>query len=151
MASEEIVYNCVLNWINFDKKNREDYLPKLMTHVRFPLLSPQFLTDVCDKEAMLKKSFECRDMLDEAKRFYLRPDCRAEMSGVQYRMRVGNCQNTLCLFQLKSNIDTLICLNYLGSDENLVMLGGFGSQQKPLDIVEAFCPRTNTWSTLPVI
>lgn len=106
MASEEIVYNCVLNWINFDKKSREDYLPKLMAHVRFPLLSPQFLTDVCDKEAMLKKSFECRDMLDEAKRFYLRPDCRSEMSGVQYRMRVGNCQNSLSLFQPKSNIDT---------------------------------------------
>ena len=93
VASEEIVYNCVLNWINHDKKNREQHMPKLMAHVRFPLLSPQFLTDVCDKEAMLKKSFECRDMLDEAKRFYLRPDCRADMNGVQYKMRVGKSQS----------------------------------------------------------
>lgn len=95
MASEEIVYSCVLNWINFDKKGREQYLPKLMAHVRFPLLSPQFLTDICDKEPMLKKSFECRDMLDEAKRFYLRPDCRAEMNGVRYRMRVGKLRDKL--------------------------------------------------------
>jgi hypothetical protein len=31
------------------------------------------------------------------------------------------------------------------------MLGGFGFQQKPLDIVEKYCPRTNTWTTLPVL
>lgn len=37
-----------------------------------------------------------------------------------------------------------------GKDEQLVMLGGFGFQQKPLDVVEKYCPRTNTWATLPV-
>ena len=30
------------------------------------------------------------------------------------------------------------------------MLGGFGFQQKPLDVVEKYSPRTNTWTTLPV-
>jgi kelch-like protein 12 len=124
VPNEEVVYNCVFNWINFDKKNREQHLPKLMIHVKLPLLSPQFLTDVCDKENMIKRSFECRDMLDEAKKFYLRPDCRAEMSGERFQIRTGK-------------------------DENLVMLGGFGFQQKPLDVVELYNPRTNQWSTLP--
>ena len=64
-------------------------------------------------------------MLDEAKKFHLRPDCRFEMVGPQFRMRTGK-------------------------DENLIMVGGFGFQQKPLDIVEKYCPRTNTWSQLPV-
>jgi kelch-like protein 12 len=64
-------------------------------------------------------------MLDEAKKFYLRPDCRAEMSGLRFQMRTGK-------------------------DEYLVMLGGFGFQQKPLDVVEKYCPRTNTWTSLPV-
>lgn len=89
VPNEEVVYNCVFNWINFDKKNREQFLPKLMTYVRLSLLSPQFLTDVCDKEAMIKRSFECRDMLDEAKKFYLRPDCRAEMNGLRFKIRTG--------------------------------------------------------------
>ena len=65
VANEELVYNCVFNWINFDRKSREEYLPQLMVHLRLPLLSPQFLTDVCDKEVMIKQSFECRDILDE--------------------------------------------------------------------------------------
>ncbi len=122
------MYNCVLAWILADKRGREPYLPKLMAHVRFPLLSPAFLTDICDKEILIKKSFECRDMLDEAKRFYLRPDCRTEMmlGGTRFKIRTG-------------------------IDENLVMLGGFGIQQKPLDTVEAYCPRTNTWSNLPAL
>lgn len=125
VANEEIVYNCVFNWINFDKKNREQHLPTLMAHIRMPLLSPQFLTDVCDKELLIKQSFECRDILDEAKRYYLRPDCRFEMSGDRFRIRTGK-------------------------DEYLVMLGGFGSQQKPLEVVEKYCPRTNTWTNLTV-
>ena len=82
------------------------------------------MKDVCDKEVMIKRSFECRDMLDEAKKFYLRPDCRAEMSGHRFQIRTGK-------------------------DEHLVMLGGFGFQQKPLDVVEKYCPRTNTWTPLP--
>jgi kelch-like protein 12 len=119
------VYNCVFEWINYDRKNREEFLPRLMSYIRLPLLTPQFLTDVCDKEEMIKMSFECRDMLDEAKRFYLRPDCRSEMSGNRFRLRTGK-------------------------DENLIMLGGFGFQQKPLDVVEKYCPRRNTWTALTV-
>ena len=115
----------MFNWINFDKKNREQHLPKLLKHVRLPLLSPQFLTDVCDNETMIKKSFDCRDLLDEAKKYYLRPDCRPEMNGSRFQIRTGK-------------------------DEHLVMLGGFGFQQKPLDIVEKYCPRTNKWTQLPV-
>ncbi len=127
VASEEIVYNCVFNWINYDQENREQYLPNLLQHVRLSLLSPQFLTDVCDIEIMIKKSFECRDMLDEAKKFYLRPDCRSEFqNNPRFKLRTGK-------------------------DEQLVMIGGFGFQQKPLDIVEKYCPRSNTWTQLPVI
>lgn len=124
VANEQVVYNCVIKWINGDKKEREKYLANILQHVRLPLLSPQFLTDVCDKEIMIKKSFECRDMLDDAKKFYLRPDCHAEMNDSRYKIRTGK-------------------------NENLVMLGGFGFHQKPLDIVEKYCPRTNTWSQLP--
>ena len=125
MPNEEVVYNCVMNWINFDQENREQYLPRLLQHIRLPLLSPQFLTDVCDSENMIKRSFECRDMLDEAKKFYLRPDIRAEMKDTRFKLRTGK-------------------------DEQLIMLGGFGFQQKPLDIVERYCPRNNSWTTLQV-
>ena len=68
---------------------REQCIGRLLQHVRLPLLSPQFITDVCDEEPMIKKSFECRDMLDEAKKFYLRPDCHAEMNDIRFKIRTG--------------------------------------------------------------
>jgi kelch-like protein 12 len=83
------------------------------------------LTDVCDNEILIKTSIKCRDLLDEAKRFYLRPELRAEMTGIQFKARSGK-------------------------DENLIIMGGFGFNQKPLDVVEKYSPRTNTWSNLPV-
>jgi kelch-like protein 12 len=123
VLNEEIVYKCIFAWINHDKLKREKYLPNLIMHIKLPLLSPQFLTDVCDREEMIKKSHLCRDMLDEAKKYYLRPDCRSEMSGSRFNIRAGK-------------------------DEHLVMLGGFGFQQKPLDVVEMYSPRTDSWTSL---
>ena len=32
----------------------------------------------------------------------------------------------------------------------LVVLGGFGNQQMPIDIVEKFDPKTSEWTSLPV-
>ena len=125
VSNEEIVYNAVFNWLNHDLENRREYLPELISHIRLPLLSPKFLTDVCDKEILIKNSFDCRDFLDEAKKYYLRPDLRSEMNGVRFKIRTGK-------------------------EEHLVILGGFGSQQRPLDIVEKYCPKLDTWITLPV-
>jgi kelch-like protein 12 len=125
VSSEEIVYNAVLHWIHTDTVVRSGYLYDLLKHNRLPLLTPKFLTDVCDQEILIKTSIKCRDLLDEAKRFYLRPELRSEMTGMQFKTRSGK-------------------------NENLIILGGFGPQQKPLDSVEKYSPRTNTWSNLPV-
>ena len=38
----------------------------------------------------------------------------------------------------------------LGCEELLVVLGGFGHQQSPIDTVEKFDPKSDTWDTLPV-
>ncbi len=64
-------------------------------------------------------------MLDEAKKYYLRPDCRSEMNGIRFKIRSGK-------------------------EEHLVILGGFGSQQRPLDIVEKYSPKSDNWQHLPV-
>lgn len=89
VPNEEVIYNAVLSWLKYNDEERSKHLSQLIGHIRFPLLSPKFLTDVCDKEPMIKRSFECRDLLDEAKKFYLRPDCRSEMTGARFKPRNG--------------------------------------------------------------
>lgn len=98
VTNEQTVYNCVFKWINFEKANREQYISQLLQYVRLPLLSPQFITDVCDEESMIKKSFECRDMLDQAKKFYLRPDCHAEMNDIRFKIRTGSHFKIIFIF-----------------------------------------------------
>jgi len=37
-----------------------------------------------------------------------------------------------------------------GCNDVLVVLGGFGNQQMPVDTVEKFDPKTQEWQSLPV-
>ena len=43
-----------------------------------------------------------------------------------------------------------LCFSLLGAKEVLLVIGGFGSQQSPIDIVEKYDPKTQEWSFLPV-
>lgn len=41
-------------------------------------------------------------------------------------------------------------LGFSGAKEVLLVIGGFGSQQSPIDIVEKYDPKTQEWTFLPV-
>lgn len=48
--SEEPVFEAVLNWVKHKRKEREPFLPDMLEHVRMPLLTPRYITDVIDAE-----------------------------------------------------------------------------------------------------
>ncbi|KAF2975609.1 hypothetical protein EK904_003877 [Melospiza melodia maxima] len=76
-------------------------------------------------QPFIRCSLQCRDLVDEAKKFHLRPELRSQMQGPRTRAR-------------------------LGANEVLLVIGGFGSQQSPIDVVEKYDPKTQEWSFLPV-
>ena len=41
IPNEEIIYQALLMWVNHDLAARKKFLPKLMSHIRLPLMSPQ--------------------------------------------------------------------------------------------------------------
>uniref|UniRef100_A0A672S5A5 Kelch like family member 12 n=1 Tax=Sinocyclocheilus grahami TaxID=75366 RepID=A0A672S5A5_SINGR len=124
--SEEPVFEAVLNWVKHNRKEREPYLPDLLEYVRMPLLTPRYITDVIDIEPLIRCSLPCRDLVDEAKKFHLRPELRSEMQSPRTQAR-------------------------LGAKEVLLVIGGFGSQQSPIDVVEKYDPKSREWSFLPNI
>ncbi|KAG8588840.1 hypothetical protein GDO81_006119 [Engystomops pustulosus] len=124
--SEEPVFEAVINWVKHNKQHREKSLPQLLQYVRMPLLTPRYITDVIDTEPLIRCSLQCRDLVDEAKKFHLRPELRSQMQGPRTRVR-------------------------LGANEVLLVIGGFGSQQSPIDVVEKYDPKTQEWSFLPSI
>ncbi|XP_013401829.1 kelch-like protein 12 [Lingula anatina] len=126
VSSEEPVFEAVLNWVKLDLEKRTEDLPKLLQLVRLPLLSVRYITDVVDNQSLIKASHACRDLVDEAKTFHLRPDLRSQLHGSRTKPRTG-------------------------SVEVLVVVGGFGAMQNPVDSAEMFDPKSNEWESLPCL
>ena len=66
----------MLTWVKHDPELRSEALPQLLSCVRMPLLTPQFLTDTIAPEPLIRSSMECRDLLDAARDFHLMPERR---------------------------------------------------------------------------
>ncbi|XP_016662577.1 kelch-like protein 2 isoform X2 [Acyrthosiphon pisum] len=64
--SEEKVYECVINWVKHKLNDRYDSLPKLMEHVRLPLISLKYISTNVVVEPLLKNSSKCKDYIIEA-------------------------------------------------------------------------------------
>ena len=71
VPSEEKVYESVIAWVNHDLEERGQYLPKLMEHVRLPLLSKDYLLKRVDTEGLFKVHAACKDYIIEALKFHL--------------------------------------------------------------------------------
>ncbi|XP_029342509.1 kelch-like protein 3 isoform X2 [Acyrthosiphon pisum] len=65
---EEEVFECVIKWVKHDLDCRNDFLPKLMEHVRLPLLKPDILLNI-SKEPLLSNSSKCYNYIIEALHF----------------------------------------------------------------------------------
>jgi hypothetical protein len=60
---------------------------QVLEHVRLPLLSPYFLHDCVESQAVVRQSSECRHLVEEAKMFHLLPDRRAELQSLRTKHR----------------------------------------------------------------
>ncbi len=76
VKKEEDVYSSIIQWVKQDPTERSQHLSKLLEHARLPMLSVSFLMKEVDNESLVKSSVECRDILDEAKKFHLLPEQR---------------------------------------------------------------------------
>ncbi len=124
VRSEEDVYRAVESWVLHDTEARKDALPALLQHVRLPLLSTPFLTQHVESNLFVKRSLECRDLLDQAKNFHLMPEQFWHSMLTQFRPR-------------KSTVGVLFAI------------GGRGAVGEPFSCVECYSFRTNQWHEGP--
>lgn len=88
VASEEIVYKAVLDWIRYSESTRKDFLPNILSNVRLGLFNPKFLVSTVSDEPLIKANLKCRDLVDEAKNYLLLPSERADRQGARTKPRV---------------------------------------------------------------
>ncbi|XP_029627287.1 kelch-like protein 3 isoform X3 [Salmo trutta] len=67
------VFEAIVAWIKHDKEARLEHMPKLMEHVRLPLLSRDDLVQIVEKEVLIKNNNSCKDFLIEAMKYHLLP------------------------------------------------------------------------------
>ncbi|CAH1738467.1 unnamed protein product [Aphis gossypii] len=69
-AYEERVFECVMKWVKHELSSRYDSLPRLMEHVRLPLVSLDYILKEVVEEPLLKKSPKFKDYIKEALNFH---------------------------------------------------------------------------------
>jgi hypothetical protein len=78
VKDEEIVTETVFDWIHADIDNRKQHIKTLFEHLRLPLLQPEYLLEVVEQNPLIKDDKECKEIVDEAKRYHLLPARRQE-------------------------------------------------------------------------
>lgn len=122
VTSEEKVFEACIKWVKYNEEERSSLLPEVLSKVRLPLLSPQFLADSVATEELIRSSHQCRDLLDEAKDFHLMPERRALVQSYRTRPR---------------------CSDFISG--HIYAVGGLTKAGDALSSVEVFDPIANKW------
>lgn len=77
--SEERVFEAVLAWIKFDVDGRQKFAAEILSNVRFPMLSPEFLMDRVATEEIVRNDRTCSDLLLEAAECLLLPKRKSQV------------------------------------------------------------------------
>lgn len=169
VKKEEEVYSAVMQWVKQDPTERAHHLPELLKHVRLPLLSVHSLMTEVDNEPLIKETIDCRDVLDEAKRYHLLPkerDLRSTnlrfsprkstvgtlyaVGGKESSESITRSVETYCYLEdsWREATGMIVRRQQLGVgvlDGKVYAVGGSDGSLR-LSSVECFDPATNFWS-----
>ncbi|KAI0237965.1 hypothetical protein LSAT2_011423 [Lamellibrachia satsuma] len=109
----------------YDPDKRLSSLAEVLQHVRLAFVSPYFLFDKIDTEALLSQTTECRRYLDEAKKYHVLKDRHAELQSALTKPR--RCQAT---------------------DRRIIMVGGEIHSKNYLNSVDGYSLDEGKWLRL---
>ena len=122
VPSEETVYNSVLQWVYHDLDERKEMFASVMSCVRFPFVSTDFLSNTIEQEGLMNA---CQDYIQEAVLYKSSPEKRPILkNSPRTRPRKPS-----------------------GLQEVIVAVGGM-SREGPVQSVEQYDFNADTWSIL---
>ena len=96
VLTEEDVFEAVIMWVKHNRDDRFSHLAELIQHVRYELLSSNYVLKHVAEGNILKEHLGCKDFIIEALKYHLMsPSERASMPGRQVvsRIRIGGPQS----------------------------------------------------------
>ena len=124
VSCEEQVYKAVLQWIYHDVDSRKDHFKDILSHVRLPFVSFDFLSEQVEREKLVQEN-HCQDFIDEAYLYKSSPEKRPTLKHIpRARPRKPS-----------------------GLQDVILCTGGM-SKTHPLSSVEQYDLRTDSWTTI---
>ncbi|XP_059805724.1 kelch-like protein 24a [Hypanus sabinus] len=71
VGKEETVYESVMRWVYHDMDQRRPMMKEVLTHVRLPLLHPNYFVQTVEGDQLIQNSPECYQLLHEARRYHV--------------------------------------------------------------------------------
>ena len=95
VLAEEDVFEAVIQWVKHNRAERERHLAELIRHVRYELLSSNYVLKHVAEEEIINSNPDCKDFIIQALKFHLMsPSERAVHSReVVSRVRAGGPQS----------------------------------------------------------
>jgi kelch-like protein 18 len=96
VTTENLVYEACMEWVHFDVEARQDEVGEVLSAVRLPLLSTEFLADTVSRDPLVEKSLEACRLLNRAFSYNLSMERNVIVEAVvnerstRKRKRIGN-------------------------------------------------------------
>ncbi|KAI0237978.1 Kelch-like protein 5 [Lamellibrachia satsuma] len=172
VPNEETVFHALVMWVKHDTAKRSQHLGPLLAHIKLPLLSPQFIADHVETNALLKDDRDCTSLVMEAMKYHLLPERRLSLQNARTKPRkstvgvlyaVGGMDTSkgatsIEKYDLRTNTWTQIA-NMNGRrlqfgvaviEDKLYVVGGRDGL-KTLNTVESYDPKKKAWQPMPAM
>lgn len=171
VTCEEEVYSAVLRWVYHDLEQRRDSFPEIMSHVRLPFVSSQFLSGNVEQETLIQNEDQCQLYIQEAYTYKKSPEKRPQLrysprakprkpSGLHDVILVagGMCKNhpLSAVEQYHLEDDSWTALSHLETSRFgvaacfaggcLYAIGGYNDALGYLDSIECYDVKGNRWN-----
>ncbi|MEE6523278.1 hypothetical protein FKM82_022102 [Ascaphus truei] len=71
VSKEEVVFEAAMRWVYHHVDIRRPMLQELLTHVRLPLLHPNYFVQTVEVDQLIQNSPDCYQLLHEARRYHI--------------------------------------------------------------------------------
>ena len=125
VSCEEQVYTAVLQWVYHDLESRREEFASVMSHVRLPFVSSEFLSGEVEQEHLMQSEEQCQEFVQEAYLYQSSPEKRPSL---KHSPRAKPRK--------------------LSGLQDVILAAGGMSKNQPTSSVEQYDMRTDTWTAL---
>uniref|UniRef100_A0A1B0ADX9 Kelch-like protein diablo n=1 Tax=Glossina pallidipes TaxID=7398 RepID=A0A1B0ADX9_GLOPL len=153
---EDSAYKAAINWVKHDREKRRVHLAELMSQIRLPLVSTEFLTDHIVAEPLLTEDQKCNKFVTEALTYQVKESKHRNESFYVFLLggtRDDTTSSEECkVYDIsKKKLASISSMNEVRFTNSAICLNGLiysvgGWDRGPLETAECYDPFSKRWT-----